>query len=72
METARPASLTGFVILLLGILTLNPEICVSVLMVMIVSSSMQFKALELERAENHIIPSNTTNEPASAEAYYSW
>lgn len=70
IQAVRPMSLTGFVILVLGILTLTPEIYISGVMVILVSVSLQMNYFETQRVEQNIVPVNTT--PASAEAYYSW
>jgi hypothetical protein len=70
IQAVKPMSLTGFVILLLGILTFTPEIYISGVMVILVSFSLQLNYFETQRIEQNIVPVNTT--PVSAEAYYSW
>ena len=63
--------LTGLVILILGLVTLTPEIYMSGLMVMIVSASMQLKYFENSRIQHQFAPMNDS-QPVSADAYYSW
>jgi hypothetical protein len=69
-QMTKPMSLTGFVILILGLLTFTPEIYISGVMVILVSLSLQMNCFETQRIEQNIVPTNTTQ--VSAEAYYSW
>lgn len=72
INTAQPMSLTGFVILILGLLTLTPEIYISGIMVMLISVSLQIKYFEGQRIQENIVPINVSQEATSAEAFYAW
>lgn len=61
-------SVTGFVLFLLGLVTLTPEVYLSGVIVMLTSAGITVKALEAQRVENSLeyetlIPN---------ESYHSW
>jgi flagellar biosynthesis component FlhA len=53
-------SVTGFVLFLLGIITLTPEIYLSGVMVMFTSASITMKALEAQRHQETFSTESTT------------
>lgn len=69
MNNIRHMSITGLVIFLMGLLTLNPEIYLSGFMVLLVSASMQIKQFELQRQEEIGVTPIQNQTPAEL---YSW
>ena len=61
-------SVTGFVLFLLGLATLTPEIYLSGVMVMFTSASLTMKALEAHRVEESMVPETTVPN----ETYHAW
>ena len=69
-EIIRKMTVTGFIIFVLGILTLTPEIYIPGLVVMVLSTTSTMSALEIQRVhEQHAAP---IEEPIPNQTYYSW
>ena len=60
-------SVTGFILFVLGILTLTPEIYLSGIMVMMTSAGITLKALEAQR-----IDSTNPEHTSTQDGYDSW
>lgn len=65
----QKTTVTGFIIFLLGLLTLTPEIYIPGIVVMLISSTSTVTAFEIQRLESHQAP---MDEPPANHTYYSW
>ena len=61
-------SVTGFILFVMGLVTLTPEIYLSGVIVMFTSAGLQLNAIEAQRIEE----SRPHEQHISAENYYSW
>ena len=61
MELQRPMTLTGFILLILGLVTYTPEIYLSGILVMFISATLQLKYLETAREEAQLNPTQNTS-----------
>ncbi len=68
MEQQHPMAITGFILLLLGLITFTPEIYLSGILVMFISATLQLKYLESTREEAQFNPTQNTSYPYD---YYS-
>lgn len=69
-QLIEKTTITGLILVLLGIITFIPEIYLSGIMVMIVSSAIQVHQLETMRVENQSFADASAQ--TTTETYYSW
>jgi hypothetical protein len=67
-ELRQKMTLTGFILLVLGLITLVPEIYMSGIIVLVISASLQIKDMEAMRLEEQLPGEAVPNQ----STYHAW